>query len=398
MKKQFKQFYHRMITLVSLTLLTSCFPQFPVDLYTDGKQKIEDTVMGIEDLGDDGCITNTNRSNDGDYSRPVTFIGIGDTQFGDEIGGRDRQKMQVSALNFLPETPFDSSRTENGTELELSPIRGLIMAGDITHNGRDGRGFEQNEYGRFTDLFGLCGNKDLNYPIYEGYGNHDYYIWSNFLYGYSSTSRMHPVVDSVARRNPKRPGVIKTAKDRDGHYSFEWGQFHFVQLNLAPANEFYNNGIVGNLDPRDALVFLKEDLEENVRGTNKHVIIISHYGYELNTGNSDLSDDWAGTDQWDEFASIIASFNIVALLHGHAHSTSNKRFEGFPVFNLGSSYYERYNVDQKGHFTVFHAENNQLIISDVSWTPTEVPVIEFPGNWCKIIQLDDKGSPDITSC
>ena len=41
------------------------------------------------------------------------------------------------------------------------------MAGDITQNGRDGRVFSNDEYGEFIERYGLCGNNEVKYPMYE---------------------------------------------------------------------------------------------------------------------------------------------------------------------------------------------------------------------------------------
>src|SRR5690606_14420857 len=123
--------------------------------------------------------------------------------------------------------------------------------------------------------------------------------------------------DSVALRNPYRPGLTEIAPDLDGHYSWDWDNVHFVQVNLAPTHTAEDTGVPGDRDPPGALTFLKNDLEEHVQGTNKRVVVISHYGFYAGW---DFASWWTGAEAL-EYAEAIAEYDVIAHIHGHAHQT-----------------------------------------------------------------------------
>lgn len=307
----------------------------------------------------------------GTGERDVTFLAFGDTQFGG--GAEDKNDLHKVALN-LADTQLDWSSFD--IQEPVSRIRGIIMNGDITQNGRDGRLGSENEYGGFTRIYGLCGNRDVKFPMFEGYGNHDFFEWDHILY---RIPKAHPVADSVSVRNPYRVGLLNTAPEKDGHYSWEWDDIHFVQLNLTPSDHDPLHEVHGVRNPRMALTFLKNDLASHVAGTNKKVIIMSHYG------------PWT-TFEWDqaqidELYEAIKDYNVIAYLHGHAHATSTYNWRGIPVFNVGSPYYLNYNADGRGHYSVFRLTQDKLYAFDVSWDPQDPTQLVFPANWQREIDL-----------
>ena len=322
------------------------------------------------DYGIDGCEKNNFdlfEFNNFEGNTNITFIAFGDSQIYEDHTV-EQNDYQVIALNHFTELLSwdDAGFSELG---EIEDIRGIIMAGDITQNGRDGRVFSYDEYGEFVDRYGLCGNKKVKYPIYEGYGNHDYFEWSNIFYRIPAD---HPVADSVAIRNEYRPGVMNFAPNMDGHYSWEWDDVHFIQLNLAPTNIVPDLGVNGLRDPRNALTFLKNDLSEHIEGTDKKVIIISHYGPW----------EWREWDQYkiDNLCQVVENYsaNIVGYIHGHSHSTSVYDWCEISIFNSGSPYHNddvhtSYNEDSRGRFTLFRiieSDNGSfdLFAADVSWS------------------------------
>ena len=317
------------------------------------------------DYGVDGCNKNSFNSlelNDFEGNTNITFIAFGDSQIYKDHTV-EQNDFQVIALNHFTELLSweDAGFSELG---EIEDIRGIIMAGDITQNGRDGRMFSFDEYGEFVERYGLCGNKQVDYPIYEGYGNHDYFEWSNIFYRIPAD---HPVADSVAIRNEYRPGIMNTAPNMEGHYSWEWDDFHFIQLNLAPTDIVPDLGVKGLRDPRNAMTFLENDLKENIEGTDKKVILISHYGPW----------EWREWDQnkINNLCQVVENYssNIVSYIHGHSHSTSVYDWCDLTVFNSGTPYHENYNDDHRGRFTLFRINeaNNgtfDLYAADISWS------------------------------
>jgi len=320
--------------------------------------------IGDIDYGTEGCMKQAPMpevNNDQNNTTNVTFIAFGDSQHWDPTNHQN--DFQVEALNHFDEVLSweDAGFEELG---EISDVRGIIMAGDITQNGRDGRVFSNDEYGEFIKRYGLCGNNEVKYPMYEGYGNHDYFEWNNPFY---RITKEHPVVDSVSIRNEYRQGVLNTAPGLDGHYSWEWDDLHFIQLNLAPTDIDPNFDVSRLRDPRDALTFMKNDLDEYVVGTNKKVIIISHYG------------PWEWRE-WDEpkiaeLCDVIEEYRpyIISYIHGHSHSTKVYDWCEITIFNSGTPYHEDYNDDLRGRFTLFNIKGNstnelQLFAADVSWS------------------------------
>ncbi len=319
------------------------------------------------DYGIEGCEKNVIENIESSNSTDVTFIAFGDSQHWDSTNHQN--DFQVEALNHFNEylSWEDAGYEDLG---EISDIRGIIMAGDITQNGRDGRVFSNDEYGEFIERYGLCGNKQVKYPMYEGYGNHDYFQWSNLFY---RIPQDHPVIDSVAIRNEYRSNLTNMAPGMDGHYSWEWDNIHFIQLNLAPSDIVPNYEEGGFRNPHNALTFMKNDLDEHVVGTDKKVIIISHYG------------PWEWRE-WDEpqittLCEVIEEYSphIIGYIHGHSHSTKVYDWCEITIFNSGSPYHDdevhsSYNEDFRGRFTLFRIMNDccnnlKLIAIDVSWSP-----------------------------
>ena len=99
---------------------------------------------------------------------------------------------------------------------------------------------------------------------------------------------------------------------------------------------------------------MKNDLEENVEGTDKKVIIISHYG------------PWEWRE-WDEskinnLCHVVENYssNIVGYIHGHSHSTSVYEWCNLSVCTSGTPYHEDYNEDNRGRFTLFRIIEGSL--------------------------------------
>lgn len=308
----------------------------------------------------------------------VTFLAFGDSQvfldpsLGEEDGGW-KNSLHVQALNVADTLRWNAL----GVDLPVDRIRGVIMAGDITQDGRDIREPNANEYKEFVDNYGLCGNRTLRFPMYEGYGNHDFRSWHNLLYG-----NEHPVADSVSVRNPYRMSLTNQAAGTEGHYSWDWDNIHFINVNLAPSDtvpdldpEQYPEG---TRDPRMALTYLQNDLASV--GTEKPVVIFHHYYPN------------APDFEWDAaqiaaYQSAISGYNVIAILHGHGHGTSTSTWNGIPVFNVGSPYYLSYNPDGRGHYSVFRITDDHIYAYDVSWDPTDPVSLEAPDNWTRVVDL-----------
>ncbi len=299
----------------------------------------------------------------------VTFLAFGDSQvFGAEDGG-GKNALHVQALNAADTLDWSGV----GVEQPVSRIRGVLMAGDITQIGRDWRGLEKNEYGIFVQSYGLCGNRTLRFPLYEGYGNHDFRDDGGVLYGVD-----HPVADSVGIRNPFRAGLSNQAPGNQGHYSWDWDGVHFVNVNLAPSDVVPNLDHPGKRDPRMALSYLSGDLARV--GTETPVVLMMHYG----PGSPTF--EWTA-GQIVDFAAAIEPYDVIAIVHGHAHNTSTYTWEGIPVFNVGSPYYEVPNPtgDGRGHFAVLRITDEHIYAIDVSWDPNDPTSLTAPALWSRVV-------------
>jgi len=306
----------------------------------------------------------------------VTFLAFGDSQvFLDASLGQDddgrKNDLHVQALNAA-----DTLRwTALGVDEPVSRIRGVLMAGDITQNGRDARDGRSNEYGVFTTLYGLCGNRTLRFPMFEGYGNHDFRSWNHLLYG-----NEHPVADSVSVRNPFRVGLSNQASGTDGHYSWGWDGIHFINVNLAPSDvvPLVPDAPLNTRNPRMALSYLIQDLAGV--GPDRPVVIMHHYFPH------------ASTFEWDQsqvatYADAISGYNVIAILYGHAHNTSTGTWMGIPIFNVGSPYYLSYNPDGRGHYSVFRITDDRIYAFDVSWDPDDPTSLQAPDRWSRVVDL-----------
>ena len=333
------------------------------------------------DFGIDGCTAETDPPVADFWAGPgvtdVTFLAFGDSQvfldpsIGADDGGR-KNDLHVQALNVADTLRWDAL----GVDQPVSRIRGVIMAGDITQNCRDAREGANNEYKVFVDNYGLCGNRALRFPMYEGYGNHDFRSWHNLLYG-----DQHPVADAVSVRNPYRMSLTNQAPGTDGHYSWEWDGVHFINANLAPSDvipDLPADVPAFSRNPRNALTYLVDDLARV--GPEMPVVIFHHYYPHASTFEWDRA-------QIDAYAAAISGYNVIAILYGHSHGTSNGTWNGTPIFNVGSPYYESYNPDHRGHFSVFRITDERIYAFDASWDPADPTSLQGPDDWTRVVDL-----------
>ena len=300
----------------------------------------------------------------------ITFYAFGDPQYGG--GEPDQNTFQVAALNAFAGTPWPDD-LPGGGEPVTDPL-GVIIAGDLTQNGQDGRiePLDSDQLGAFVADYGLTGAEaELTLPVYEGYGNHDFEPdepgdWGAFDWRSYYDEDPTPMVDLVAERNAGRVGLSRVAPGDAGHYSWDWDWVHFVQVNLCPADAPSDADDTSMVrDPRGALGFLVDDLERTVADSGRPVVVIAHYGFD----GFSREERWWTDAQREAFMDAVADYNVVAYLHGHVHATFEYAWEGMTVLNLGSPYYAAYNDDGRGHFTAIRITDEHLVAADVGWTP-----------------------------
>jgi cytolysin (calcineurin-like family phosphatase) len=236
-----------------------------------------------------------------------------------------------------------------------SDVRGIIVSGDLTQNTR------WDEFKYYTQM-STAGNVFTNndfYPkkhpatdliplqekLYEGLGNHDLGVDSendnivcqtdlDARYGYQDCNRK--IEDYVAGHSR---GAKRTSwRDETPHYSWEWDDVHFVQLNVFPGD--FPSSEHPEHDPQAALAYLAEDLAENVgRDSNRPVVLIHHYGFDdfsqRNSSTTTGCNDDAGRERWwTDFERLaywntIADYNVIGIFTGHLHlsGTSSERYD-----------------------------------------------------------------------
>lgn len=365
--------------------------------------------------------------------RDVTFLAFGDPQYGNNnyIGedsysvhgpGIQKNKLDASSHNIDGLNRIEQLVWPSGFEGEgqaVSDVRGVIIAGDLTQEGdacttdyttpgftcgyildQDMRDHwftdwpndpdhEFPEYKQFRDEYGLCGDKKLHYPVFEGAGNHDY--WRDVHEEFE-----HPVHDYIAYRNNFRQGLDRVDPLGKGHYSWTWDDVHFVQLNLAATDITYvDEGVDENenitsirtMKPYSALAFLEYDLAKHAVG-GKPVVLISHY-------------PWIGSSRFSSahrlaLLHVIKHYNVIALIHGHTHGSWFSIWSpcddvpgncaatlglstpprDIPVIDAGNPLYGngrmRVHTSQSdsqryGHYSVIRITDDFLEVSSVSW-------------------------------
>jgi cytolysin (calcineurin-like family phosphatase) len=376
----------------------------PTDQDIDPEESAGDGDGQSEETETDGAVDETPRADagaadasmpdagDGDASVPscagelcpadITFFAMGDPQYGG--GSADQNYFNVAAMNRFPGTPWPADMPSAG--MPVAEPRGLLVAGDLTQNGKDGRAenngvLGRNELGQFLSDYGLTGRDGLlRFPVYEGYGNHDFdpsepFDMNPTDWRYYYPELITPGVQSVIDRNAERIGLANV-EGEGGHYSWDWGGVHFVNTNLFPGNEPSDNDVTSMVrDPRRSLDFLAADLAEHVGDSCRPVIIMSHYGFS----GSSLNALWWKDEQRDAFWEVAQHYNVIAYVHGHQHNTSIGDFHGMHYFNVGSPYYATENLDGRGHFSVFRIHDDTLEAADVRWSPARAGLDpEFP--------------------
>ncbi|MDH4137776.1 MAG: hypothetical protein OEW09_13830, partial [Anaerolineae bacterium] len=202
------------------------------------------------------------------------------------------------------QTLIDEFRNSSGD------IRGIVIAGDLidSYPGENGRPSGEEQWQHYQSI------RDGYSPyFYDGWGNHD--SWS----GWHPDELTAEIQYDVAHRGRDAP-----INRGDYHYSWDWDDVHFVQLNLFP-------GDFSDTDPHGALTWLKQDLVSRVGDSGRPVVIIHHFGFDCFSAGDLYNScgqqgDWNGW--WTEEQRVwywagIADFNVVAIFTGHIHGAWN---------------------------------------------------------------------------
>ena len=262
---------------------------------------------------------------------------------------------------------------------------GAVVLGDCIDDGdrvRGGRDYTAAQYKAFVADFGLDGTDGLlKYRVFEGWGNHDGPPAGT---GRSSVSFRAELKKRNAVR--KARGWLAGLSDNGLHYSWDWDDVHFVQLNIYPADR-QNPKVRYNPrwhDPQGALSFLKRDLARCVGAGGRPVVLMSHCGFDT---------DWWHADDWKAAYDAAKAYNVVLYLYGHSGTgvrdwAPEGRTKKWTCINDGQT--------TSGFFVIqivgdrirapYRRKEGQKIIknADGSFTP------RWPGRWCWRFPLDRK--------
>jgi hypothetical protein len=205
--------------------------------------------------------------------------------------------------------------------------RGVIVAGDLTQDA-----YYQLIDWYFQSLGGPAGRFDsvggYGRFFYDGLGNHDYVLKFDGN-GCELVGQCPKKLWDDVRERKRSTNYTHRAGGEAVHYSWDWHDVHFVQLNLAPTDT--PTGDPGtpseSFDTHNALTFLKNDLAWNVGSSGRPVVLIHHYGIDcFSTGYAEPhcaifkpSAPWWSAQQREDYWAAIANHNVVALLTGHVH-------------------------------------------------------------------------------
>jgi cytolysin (calcineurin-like family phosphatase) len=242
-------------------------------------------------------------------TRDVTFISTSDCHYREadrKDNHNDLNRASVDAINGIAGVNWPG-------KLGGDPIarpRGVVVLGDVIDDGDRNladRRISEEQYRLFLTDFGLDGTDGrLTFPAFEGWGNHDGPPEGKEKGGFSFQGQLRQ-----RNRLRQQKGLISNLSDNGLHYSWDWDDVHFVQLNLYPADR-QREGVRYSAvwhDPQGSLSFLKKDLADKVGDSGRPVVLMSHCGFDT---------DWWTPADWKDLYEAAARYNVVLYLYGHS--------------------------------------------------------------------------------
>jgi cytolysin (calcineurin-like family phosphatase) len=243
----------------------------------------------------------------GGPDRDVTFLATSDCHYktaeNDDMNVRVRDT--VRQMNEIAGVAWPE-KLGGGA---INRPRAVLVLGDILDDGDrmvEGKNQGAEQWKHYLADFGLDGTDGLlKYPVFEGVGNHDGPPAGRERYGFSYQAELK---GRNVRRREK--GWLTNLADNRLHYSWDWDDVHFVQLNLYPADR-QHAGIKYSPayhDPQGALTFLKQDLQKFVGRTGRPVVLLSHCGFDT---------DWWHAEDWQAAYDAAKPYKVVLYMYGH---------------------------------------------------------------------------------
>lgn len=349
----------------------------------------------------------------------IRFAAMGDTQISVGISGcaknshwqGDQTLNVIRALNGYhnrdsvtwPDTGFgDAGEFLRKGRGFLTP-HAVIIAGDLQENAsQHSSASDCNEWGVFSSLFPAAGDptnpSNINYPVFETTGNHDFSLVEN-KYEAIDEAQRKKTPKKIQERHSKRKGMNGDAisnlhfqnKNR-GSYRWQFEDIHFVNLGVKPSGggglhchketnfaHGYETPLTDKkcwewvrktknnkeyfrlIDPHYALGFLK-----NAKIYNTQVVLTTHYGPK---NQSRLAND-----ELQNLCDILIEkrLRVIAWIVGHTHKSDYYEWTcgmyNVPVFNVGSGFTGQIGNANEFHFGVFRISQKWLEAVDIGYS------------------------------
>ena len=271
----------------------------------------------------------------------ITFFATSDIHYGqDNAANNAGRALTVTQLNTLAGMNYPTS-VGGG---KIAEPRGVVIPGDLTDYP------DKALWARFTtDYSPLPGKAKMKYGAYDGMGNHE-------LINYYTNPVTYPTLakEQFIQRNLLRKGMVNF-DSANYHYSWDWDQVHFLELNLFGGN----TNSRGTLKSYKAYEFAKADLEKNVGTSGRPVFVMEHYPMD--------TDNWTVTDK-TLMVTLLKKYNCIGILHGHSHSKHFYTFQGLDIFDDGTS--------MKTDILVFHITEGRMAVVNREGTAWGALVLE----------------------
>ena len=251
--------------------------------------------------------------------------------------GSDDEKAQAEVSN---QWQSNSMRTL-AKSIGFGEFAGTIMNGDLTAYGH---GDEFDRYRYFYDFIGTSnGGQGTMLNVWPGLGNHDYQnnvgncSWPTNNCAARMVDYILKSKDSLNISNHDvQVEEWGDGGDKTGSYSYSWdiGNFHFVQLHNHPGYEKEFDWVSGawnsHYKVKKSIEWLRADLNRNA---DKYIVLNLH----------DMTNEGGRGDQ--EFLDLLEDYdNIIAIFAGHMHEYNGYQDDvaGIPYFYSGASEYNTY--------------------------------------------------------
>ncbi len=277
-----------------------------------------------------------------DNERDVTVAVLGDLHF--DMPPETDQYYHVRTLNNLEgkfQIPADSVK---GLSLGIvDKLDGVVVAGDMFD-----KPFPE-VHALYKERYTLGnGDKQIHYPLYPGYGNHDIDpISEDSVKNLQGREANLHLLDSILQQKQANGEILNLHK---GSRSYSWnvGDVHFIQAHRYSGDDGYGEA---NWE------WLEADLKQYASKGNP-VVYIQHYGF----------DEWA-LKWWPESArerlfDLLEQYNLAAFLVGHTHEASIQTYRGHSIYQVNNAWPDS---DGNGSFAVVRLKGDNAVIATCRW-------------------------------